>query len=68
MVPNKALPDGTLGVLRVTAYMKAFNAVTVGDGFRTEDIEAVLKWLAKKRWYSVADLKDTYWNLRLAKE
>jgi Reverse transcriptase (RNA-dependent DNA polymerase) len=27
-----------------------------------------LEWLAKKRWYSVADLKDGYWNVRLAEE
>jgi hypothetical protein len=31
MVPKKALPDGTPGVLRVTADMRAVNAVTVGD-------------------------------------
>jgi Reverse transcriptase (RNA-dependent DNA polymerase) len=68
MVPKKALPDGTPGGLRVTADMRAVNAVTVGDAFITEDIGAVLEWLAKKRWYSVADLKDGYWNVRLAEE
>jgi hypothetical protein len=30
--------------------------------FTTEDIGAVLEWLAMKRWYSVADLKDGYWR------
>jgi hypothetical protein len=60
MVPKKALPDGTLGGLRVTADMRAVNAVTVGDALPTEDIGPVLEWLAKKRCYSVADLKDGY--------
>jgi Reverse transcriptase (RNA-dependent DNA polymerase) len=27
-----------------------------------------LEWLAKKRWYSVADLKDGYWNARLVED
>jgi Reverse transcriptase (RNA-dependent DNA polymerase) len=27
-----------------------------------------LEWLAKKRWYSVADLKNGHWNVRLAEE
>jgi hypothetical protein len=68
MVPKKTLPDGTPGGLWVTADMTAVNAVTACDAFRTEDIGAVLEWLAKKRWYSVADLKDGYWNVRLAEE
>jgi hypothetical protein len=68
MVPTKALPEGTPGGLRVTADMRAVNAVTVGDAFPTKDIGAVLEWLAKKRWYSVADLKDGHWNVRLAEE
>jgi hypothetical protein len=68
MVLKKALPDGTPGGLRVTADMRAVNAVTVGDAFPTEYIGAVLEWLAKKRWYSVPDLKDGYWNVRLAEE
>jgi Reverse transcriptase (RNA-dependent DNA polymerase) len=38
------------------------------DAFSTKDIGAVLEWLARKRWYSVADLKDGYWNVRLAEE
>jgi hypothetical protein len=48
--------------------MRAFSAVTVGDDFPPEDIEAVLEWLAKERWYSVSDLKDGYWNVRLAEK
>jgi hypothetical protein len=52
----------------VTAVMRAVNAVTVGDVFPTEDTGAVLEWLAKKRWYSVADLKNGYWKVRLAEE
>jgi Reverse transcriptase (RNA-dependent DNA polymerase) len=68
IVPKKAFPEETPGGLRVTADIRAVNAVTVGDAFPTEDIGAVLEWLAKKRWYSVADLKDGYWNVRLAEE
>jgi hypothetical protein len=68
MVPKKKLLDGTSGGLRVTASMKAVNSVTVGDAFPTEDIGAVMKWLAKKRCYSVADLKSGYWNVRLAEK
>jgi hypothetical protein len=68
MVAKKTLPDGTLGGLRVTADMKAVNAVTVGDPFPTEDIVAVIEWLTKNRCYSVADLKDGYWNVWLAEE
>jgi hypothetical protein len=52
----------------VTAHMRAVNAVTVGDAFPTEDIGAVLEWFAKKQCYSVADLRDDYWNVRLEKE
>jgi hypothetical protein len=62
------LPDGTPGGLRVTADMRAVNAVTVSDAFPTEDIEAVKKWLAKKQFYSVADLRYGCWNVRLAEE
>jgi hypothetical protein len=52
----------------VTADMTEVNEVTVGEAFPTKDIGAVLEWLEKKRWYSVADLKDGYWNFRLAEE
>jgi hypothetical protein len=48
MVP-KVLLDGTSRRLRVTASMRAVNAVQVGDAFPTEDIGAVMEWLAKKR-------------------
>jgi hypothetical protein len=49
MVPKKALPDGTPGGIRVTADVRAVNADTIGNAFATEDIGAVLEWLAKKR-------------------
>jgi hypothetical protein len=68
LVPKKAQPEGKPGGLRVITDMRAVNAVTVGDAFPTENIGAVLDWLAKKRWYSVADLKDGYWNVRLAED
>jgi Reverse transcriptase (RNA-dependent DNA polymerase) len=66
MVPKKKLPDGTSGCLRVTADMRAVNSVRVGDAFGTEGIGMILDWLAKQRWFSVADAKDGYWNVHLA--
>jgi hypothetical protein len=66
MVPKKKLPDGTSGGLRVTADMRAVNSVTVGDAFPTEDNGMIVDWLAKNRWFSVANVKDGYWNVRLA--
>jgi hypothetical protein len=68
IVPKRALPDGTPGGLRVTADMRAVNAVTVDDAFPTENIGAVMEWLENKRCYSVADLKCGYWNVRLAEK
>jgi hypothetical protein len=41
-------------------------SVTVGDAFPTKEIGMILDWLAKKRWFSVAEVKDGYWNVRLA--
>jgi hypothetical protein len=66
--PKKALPDGTSGGLRVTADMRAVNSVTAGDAFPGEDIQTIVNWLAGKKWFSVADLRDGYWNVELAKE
>jgi hypothetical protein len=65
-VPKKPLPDGTPGGLRVTADMRAVNSVTIGDAFPTEDIQAIVSWLAGKKWYSVVDLRDSYWKVNLA--
>jgi hypothetical protein len=65
---QRTLPDGTPGGSRVTADMRAVNAVTASDAFPTEEIGEILEWLAKKRWYSIADLNDRYWNFRLAED
>jgi hypothetical protein len=66
MVQKKNLPDGTSGGLRVTADKKAVKSATDGDDFPTEDIGMILDWFAKERWFTVADVKDGYWNVRLA--
>jgi Reverse transcriptase (RNA-dependent DNA polymerase) len=66
MVPKGALPDGSPGGLRVTVDMRAVNSMTVGDAFPTEDICMILSFLAKRKWFTVADLCDGYWNVRLA--
>jgi hypothetical protein len=50
----------------VTADMRAVNSVTIGDAFPTEDILAIVSWLAGKVWYSVLDLRGGYWNVKLA--
>ena len=68
MVPKKMLPDGTPGGLRVTADMIAVNSMMIGDAFPTDDIGMILDWFATKRWFSVADVKDGYWKVRLAED
>jgi hypothetical protein len=40
----------------------------VGDAFPTEDIGMILSFLAKRKWFTVADLRDGYWNVRIAPE
>jgi hypothetical protein len=61
--PKKSLPDGTSGGLRVMADMRSVNSITIGDAFPGEDIQTIVNWLAWKKWYSVADLRDGYWNI-----
>jgi Reverse transcriptase (RNA-dependent DNA polymerase) len=68
MVRKKALPDGSPGGIGVTADMRAVNSMTVGGAFPTEDIGMILSFLAKRKWFTVADLRDGYWNVRLAPE
>jgi hypothetical protein len=66
-VPKKSLSDGNSGGLMVMADMRAVISVTNGDAFPGEDIQTIVKWLTGKKWYSVADLRDVYWNVELAK-
>jgi hypothetical protein len=65
MVPKKALHDGSPGGLRLPADMRAVNSMTVGDAFPTEDIGMILSFLATRKWFTVADLRDGYWNVRI---
>jgi hypothetical protein len=67
-VPKKKLADGTSDGFRVTTDMRAVNSVTVGDAFTKEDVGMKIDWLEKKRWFLVADVKDGYWNIRIAEE
>jgi hypothetical protein len=67
-VPKKKLADGTSDEFRVTTDMRAVNSVTVGEAFPTEDVGMKIDWLEKKRWFMVADVKDGYWNIRIAEE
>jgi hypothetical protein len=67
-VPKKKLADGTSDGFRVTTDMRAVNSVTVGDAFTKEDAGMKIDWLEKKRWFLVADMKDGYWNIRIAEE
>jgi hypothetical protein len=48
--------------------MRAVNSVTIGDAFPGDDIQTIVNWLPGKKWFSVADLRDGYWDVELAKE
>jgi hypothetical protein len=64
-VENRRHPDGTSAGMRVTADMRAVNSVSVGDAFTTEDVKAIVSWMASKNWFSLMDLRDGYWNIAL---
>jgi hypothetical protein len=37
--------------------------MTVGDAFPTEDVKELAAWMATKKFYSVMDVRDGYWNI-----
>jgi Reverse transcriptase (RNA-dependent DNA polymerase) len=49
----------------VTSDMRHLNSMTVGDAFPTEYEKDLVAWLATKRVYSVMDVRDGYWNIRI---
>jgi transposase InsO family protein len=65
-VKKKLAAGETQPALRVTADLRALNAVTVGDAYPTEDVKEIVGWLATKRWFSVMDVRESYWNISLA--
>lgn len=67
MVSKKKLLDGSPGGMRVTLDFRAFNPVTKSMAYPTKDVKKIVIWLASKRFYFVADLKDWYWNQKLRK-
>jgi hypothetical protein len=67
-VEKRRHPDGTSAGIRETADMRAVNSVSVGDAFPTEDVKAIVSWMSSKKWFSVMDLRDGYWNIALSKE
>jgi hypothetical protein len=61
-------PDGTSAGIRVTADMRAVNSESEGDAFPTDDVKAIVFWMASKKWFLVMDLCDGYWNIALSEE
>jgi Reverse transcriptase (RNA-dependent DNA polymerase) len=58
------VPEG----MRVTLDIRALNAVTENLAYPTEDVKNIVRSLATKQVYSVADLKDGYYNVKLRKK
>jgi hypothetical protein len=60
--------DGSAGEMRVTSDFHALNAVTKNLAHPTEDVKTIVRWLATKKFYSVADLPDGYYNVNMRKK
>jgi hypothetical protein len=58
LVGKKRNLDGSAGGMRVTSDFHALNAVTEYLAYPTEDVKAIVRWLATKQVYLVADLRD----------
>jgi RNase H-like domain found in reverse transcriptase/Reverse transcriptase (RNA-dependent DNA polymerase) len=65
LVGKKPLSDGSVGGVRVTSDMRRLNSMTVGDSFPTEDVKELVAWIATKQFYSVMDVRDGHWNIRI---
>jgi Reverse transcriptase (RNA-dependent DNA polymerase) len=68
LVEKKRNADGSAGGMRVTLDFRALNAVTENLACPTEDVKTIMRWLATKQVYSVADLQDGYYNVNLLKK
>jgi len=60
-VPKKA------GVNRVTTDFRPLNEMTVGDAHPMQDVREVVDAVAKKKCFTVIDLKHGFFNIPLAK-
>jgi hypothetical protein len=65
LVGKKTNADGSAGVMRATSDFRAVNSLTENIAYPTEDVKAIIRWLATKKIFSVADLRDGYYNVRL---
>jgi hypothetical protein len=68
LVGKKRNADGSTGGMRVTSDYRVLNAVTENLAYPTEDVKTIVRWLATKQVYSVADLRDGYYNVILWKK
>jgi Reverse transcriptase (RNA-dependent DNA polymerase) len=68
IVPKKSLLDGKSGGARVTPDMRRLNSMTIGDAFPAEYVKELVAWLASKKLYSVVDIREGYWNVRIKEE
>lgn len=55
-------PDGTL---RLCENMRELNRIVKEDGYSLPDIEVILRNIGEKKWFTVIDLKDGYFQIRL---
>jgi hypothetical protein len=62
---GKRNADGSAGGMRVTSDFPALNAVTENLAYPTEDVKTIVRWMATKQVYSVADLRDGYYNANI---
>jgi hypothetical protein len=60
--------DGSAKGMQETSDFRALNAVTENLAYPTEDVEAIVRWLGTKKFYSVTDLLDGYYNVNLRKK
>jgi hypothetical protein len=68
LVGKKRNTDGSAGGMRVTLDFRALNAVTENLAYPTEDVKIIVRWLGTEQVYSVADLRDGYYNVKLRKK
>jgi hypothetical protein len=59
--------DGSAGGMRVNSDFRALNAATENLAHPTEDVKTIVRWLATKQVYSVADLRDGYYKVNLGR-
>lgn len=63
--PKRKLLDWSTEGFRVMSDFRALKGMTRSIEYPTENVKAVVRWLASNRFYSVAHLKDGYWKCEL---